>query len=499
MKTVDIREQPRLSFGRTVRLTLNGIRYRLFRAAVTVVVVGVATAFLTNILSESVIRRSVARKTRDRMEEMRRGALWATRLSSSRTLEGILTAIADAGPEDPIYRETARMGALTQEEMPSFQRGARKAAAYLSFFSDLDYARLRALVKTSRGLAIFDRLGDEAEMERFAASLRGLRAVRFVTSLEEFQAFIRDWPAIEARARRVQEGYGAAIAKIQASLGERSVLRALTDAAGEFGEAIREAGLILDRETAGQVADQARRLLQKQFLEQSIAIAGLRKEIGSRLDILPTEVTADRLWRVLGSEEGASWYLEKLKKAEDRGWVAPFAPDSPPLDASRVVRLARREKEERALMRAERIQAGDAGGILGLGERMSWLLFVSMLVCGVGITNAMLMSVTARFREIATLKCLGALDGFIMLMFVLEACLLGAVGGGVGAGVGVLIGGGRMLVAFGGLVFRSAPLTDLLICCAIAVVLGVILAAAASVYPSLKASALAPMEAMRIE
>jgi putative ABC transport system permease protein len=471
----------------------------LFRAAVTVVVVGVATAFLTNTLSETVIRRSVARKTRDRMEEMRRGALWAARLSSSPALEEILAAVAHAGPDDPICRETARMGALTQDEMPLFRSGARKAAAYLSFFSGLDYARLRVLVKTSRGVAIFDRFEDEAEMARFEASLRSLRAVRFVTSLEEFRAFLRDWPGIQARARRVQEGYGAAIAKIQTSLAGRAILHALTDAGGEFGEAVREAGLILDQKTAGQVADQAGRLLQKQFLEQSIATADLRKEVGSRLGILPKEVTVDRLWRLLRSEEAASWYLEKLKKAENREGLTPLPPASHPLDAGRVVRLARLEEEEKALMRAERVQAADAGGILGLGERMSWLLFVSMLVCGVGITNAMLMSVTERFREIATLKCLGALDGFIMLMFVLEACLLGAVGGGVGACIGILIGAGRMLAAFGGLVLRAIPLGDLLVSGAIAVALGVILAAAASVYPSLKASALAPMEAMRIE
>ena len=130
---------------------------------------------------------------------------------------------------------------------------------------------------------------------------------------------------------------------------------------------------------------------------------------------------------------------------------------------------------------------------------MSWLLLVSMLVCAVGITNAMLMSVAERFREIATLKCLGALDRFILVMFVLEACLLGVAGGAAGAVLGALIGAARMLVTFGGLAARAFPLVDLAVAVCAAAALGVVLAAAASVYPSFKAARLAPMEAMRIE
>ena len=142
----------------------------------------------------------------------------------------------------------------------------------------------------------------------------------------------------------------------------------------------------------------------------------------------------------------------------------------------------------------------DAGrGFMGLGERLAWLLFVSMLVCGIGICNAMLMTVTERFTEIATLKCLGALDGFIMLMFVLESSILGIVGGCIGAVLGALIALGRMLVAFGIHFIGAMPATEILIGMAASVAMGMILAAVAAVLPSYQAARLAPMEAMRIE
>lgn len=59
--------------------------------------------------------------------------------------------------------------------------------------------------------------------------------------------------------------------------------------------------------------------------------------------------------------------------------------------------------------------------------RMWWLIVMSLLVCTVGITNSMLMSVTERFKEIGTMKCLGALDSFVVVLFLLESGMMGIV------------------------------------------------------------------------
>jgi putative ABC transport system permease protein len=80
----------------------------------------------------------------------------------------------------------------------------------------------------------------------------------------------------------------------------------------------------------------------------------------------------------------------------------------------------------------------------GTAARQMWLVVMSLLVCGVGITNSMLMSVTERFREIGTMKCLGALDNFIVRLFLIESALLGLIG----SVVGILIGHLGILLFF---------------------------------------------------
>lgn len=70
--------------------------------------------------------------------------------------------------------------------------------------------------------------------------------------------------------------------------------------------------------------------------------------------------------------------------------------------------------------------------------RYNWLVAMAMLICFVGIVNSMLMSVTERYREIGTMKCLGALDEFIVRLFLIEAGLMGLLGSLAGSVVGML-------------------------------------------------------------
>ena len=78
-----------------------------------------------------------------------------------------------------------------------------------------------------------------------------------------------------------------------------------------------------------------------------------------------------------------------------------------------------------------------------------WMVIIALLVCGVGIVNSMLMSVTERYKEIGTMKCLGATDMNVLQIFLIEALLLGLLGGVIGAFAGWVAALGIFGVQFG--------------------------------------------------
>lgn len=488
MKTIDVKDQPRMGFKRTVNLTLHGIRYRLFRSMVTIGVITVAIAFLMNILSESLIKASVADQTAGRVDELRSASVWASRLTTTPGLEQTLREAAAAEPDTPRWEEISRMGEFTASEMAAFQQQAAKAETYLTFFSELGFGERRLLAGHSTGTAIFDAAQTPAYLDRMEQRLDEMLHIHFPGELAEFREWLKDWPALRQKAVEMQQVYATAVHELRQALGATPVLAALADA-GRV-EWIREAGFAFDPETAATVQEHARRELDTRYVEESLLVPAIRGAVAARQDVLPAEVTGPGLWRMLARPGDAEWFAGRLRGQELL---------RPELTPERIVHLAELRLEQQQLERAQLAGIDIGEGFLRLGERTQWLLFVSMLVCVVGIANAMLMAVAERFREIATLKCLGALDGFIMLMFVLEASFLGFAGGIVGALLGAVIGATRMLAAFGGLMLISFPLLELLTGILLSIILGVILAGAASIYPSFKAARLAPMEAMRIE
>jgi len=137
---------------------------------------------------------------------------------------------------------------------------------------------------------------------------------------------------------------------------------------------------------------------------------------------------------------------------------------------------------------------GDAAGI-----RTVWLLGLSMLVCLVGISNAMLMSVMERFREIGTMKCLGALDSFILKLFFLESLFLGAVGSLAGVLLGVLLAIAQLWRDYGSAAWTHMPWPLLLLIAAASMFTGLAITAAAAVYPAYRAARMEPIAAMRVE
>ena len=149
------------------------------------------------------------------------------------------------------------------------------------------------------------------------------------------------------------------------------------------------------------------------------------------------------------------------------------------------------------------IQAGydltDTDTTAGSSAKQRWLLILSLLVCVVGIVNAQLMAVTERFREIGTMKCLGALDRFVLRLFVLEAGMQGAVGGLAGALLGAIAAVLMSLMSYGAAAVVNLSAVDVIFSVGLAVGVGFLLSLIGVMYPAILASRMQPVEAMRVE
>tara|TARA_Y100000588_G_scaffold160595_1_gene174672 strand:- start:410 stop:1108 length:699 start_codon:yes stop_codon:yes gene_type:complete len=132
-------------------------------------------------------------------------------------------------------------------------------------------------------------------------------------------------------------------------------------------------------------------------------------------------------------------------------------------------------------------------------SKQQWLIALSLLVCVVGIANAMLMSVTERFREIGTMKCLGALDSFIVRLFLLESTFQGLAGTSLGILIGLAMTMLLAMMDYGYFVFDYFPSASIVQSAGYALVVGTVLSLVGAMLPAYRAAKMEPVEAMRVE
>ena len=117
---------------------------------------------------------------------------------------------------------------------------------------------------------------------------------------------------------------------------------------------------------------------------------------------------------------------------------------------------------------------------------------ISLVVCGIGVMNIMLVSVTERTREIGIRMAIGARSFDVLFQFLTEAVMVCFIGGMVGIAVGIGGGLATSAIADWRVIFTVAPI---IIAFACATLTGIIF----GYLPARKAAQLDPIEALARE
>ena len=126
------------------------------------------------------------------------------------------------------------------------------------------------------------------------------------------------------------------------------------------------------------------------------------------------------------------------------------------------------------------------------------IALVSLVVAFVNIMNTMYTSIIERTKEIGVMKAIGAKNSDILIIFVVEAGLIGLIGGLLGVLLGYIISsiGGSIAAASGFALLKPAyPLALIIGCLFFSFLVG----AAAGFFPARRASKLKPVDALRYE
>ncbi len=121
-------------------------------------------------------------------------------------------------------------------------------------------------------------------------------------------------------------------------------------------------------------------------------------------------------------------------------------------------------------------------------QQLIWIASISLLVGGIGVMNIMLVSVTERTRE----KAIGARNSIILGQFLTEAAVLTSLGGLLGVIVGIILA--KVISSI-----SATPVAISIPAIAASVIFSVVIGIIFGLLPSIKASKLNPIEALRHE
>jgi len=500
--TIDVRPQHEIPLGKAFALCLKGITHRLFRSLLTLTVIVLAVAFFMALLTESALTQAVARavtaENHERRTFSRRLSVWFSEPDDVAMAQRLLAS--RAAPEEAV--EMAAVSGVSLPAIENLALDAEREASVVRFFENLDAGTRAILVKKTRPDEVLGFLGDRQRMGELAHELARMHAVKPPYPMEEIERIVARHPSYSAELTALTSAWRHALREFKADLESKTGTH---DLAG-----LRQ---MLAGEDNAKLDELARVLRARGFADSPSTIAVIRRQVTGR-------ATREQIQEQLLTKEARdAWheaYLEdplidaKMLRLGDEPVVRILGRRYTRAELAEVSRDIARENKLLAVEKSvderlppettrREIPDGVKAHASLINGRQAFLMTISFVVCMVGITNAMLMAITERFREIATMKCLGATDGFILQQSLMEAAVQGMAGGVAGMLIGAILTTIKCAFVYGPYLFAYFPWAGVLASGGICVLTGVFLSTLASIYPSWSASRMAPMDAMRVE
>jgi putative ABC transport system permease protein len=151
---------------------------------------------------------------------------------------------------------------------------------------------------------------------------------------------------------------------------------------------------------------------------------GISATIGPRVFIPASSLAATKLLG-FGSRADYEAFAKLPEGTDPAAWLAPLRPR---LERNRV--RARTVVENEVNLTESIDQLSDFLGVVGL---------VALLLGGIGVASGVHAFVARKIDTVAVLRCLGATSRQVLIIYVLQASVMGLVGAAAGAALGIAI------------------------------------------------------------
>jgi len=226
-------------------------------------------------------------------------------------------------------------------------------------------------------------------------------------------------------------------------------------------------------------------------------VAGILNSVGSKQDDSMVGVDLNIFRSITGESKGAKQAMAKISPEYSPEKVAQKIKSS--LDENRKRQIGQKESDSSySVLTSEKITS-IVGNILGLIQAVIiGFASIAIIVGGIGIMNTMYTSVSERTKEIGIMKAIGAKNGTITTIFLVESGIFGLLGGVGGTLLGMIFA--KSIEIY----FQIHPLFYLKADVSLSLILfsltfSFAIGCLSGYFPAKRASKLKPVEALRYE